>query len=121
MNTKTFLTAACVSAALVGTGATVALASTEDGGNRAEVQAFMSAGTGLTDAIKSAEASTGAKAMDASFEMRQDGTAGYEVELVKPDGSQLIAMVDAKDGSILTRAQGADDIDTHEDGEVDDD
>lgn len=122
MNTKskTILTAALVAVGLSGAGLTAAQASSgNEAGNAAEIQAFMTAQS-LTDAVKAAEAQTGGKAMDASFETLKDGSAAYEVELVKADGSQIEALVKA-DGSVTAKAMAADDMDDHEDGEADDD
>lgn len=122
MNTKskTILTAALVAVGLTGAGLTAAQASSgNEANNAAEIQAFMSAPS-LTDAVKAAEANTGGKAMDASFETLKDGSAAYEVELVKADGSQIEALVKA-DGSVTATAMAANDMDDHEDGEADDD
>lgn len=122
MNTKskTILTAALVAVGLSGAGLTAAQASSgNEANNAAEIQAFMTAQS-LTDAVKAAEAQTGGKAMDASFETLKDGSAAYEVELVKADGSQIEALVKA-DGSVTAKAMAAEDMDDHEDGEADDD
>ncbi|WP_370272497.1 PepSY domain-containing protein [Pseudooceanicola nitratireducens] len=122
MNTKskTILTAALVAVGLSGAGLTAAQASSgNEANNAAEIQTFMSAPS-LMDAVKAAEAKTGGKAMDASFETLKDGSAAYQVELVKADGSQIEALVKA-DGSVTAKAMAADDMDDHEDGEADDD
>tara|TARA_R110000751_G_scaffold36747_1_gene89549 strand:+ start:7323 stop:7694 length:372 start_codon:yes stop_codon:yes gene_type:complete len=118
---KTILTAALVAVGLSGAGLTAAQASSgNETDNAAEVQTFMSAKTGLMDAVKAAEAKTGGKAMDASFETLKDGSAAYQVELVKADGSQIEALVKA-DGSVTAKAMPANDMEDHEDGEADDD
>lgn len=122
MNTKskTILTAALVALGLSGAGLTAAKASSGNEANNAtEIQIFMTAPS-LMDAVKAAEAQTGGKAMDASFETLKDGSPAYLVELVKADGNQIEALVKA-DGSVTAKAMSAEDTDDHEDGEADDD
>jgi uncharacterized membrane protein YkoI len=120
---KTFPTygkIALLAAALATGGAAVASAgqrSEEGKENQAEVQTFLGAPQTLTEAVAKAERETGGRAMDASFEVAKDKTAVYEVELIKPDGSQVTAMVD-QSGAVKLRAT---DEDHDDDGEHEDD
>ncbi len=72
----------------------------------------------LTEAISAAEAQTGGKAVEADWE---DGQAGMvEVELMKPDGTTVTAMVNSADGSVQLMAN--DDTEDEDQGvETDDD
>jgi uncharacterized membrane protein YkoI len=87
-----------VSAGILGATMLAAGAQTA-GGEKAEAQTFLSAPQSLTQAIAAAEAKTGAKAKDASFEST-GATADYEIELIKSDGTPAYAKVNAKDGTV---------------------
>ncbi|WP_281969050.1 PepSY domain-containing protein [Roseovarius nanhaiticus] len=94
-----------LSAAIVTGGVAAAHAGENGEGaeNKQEVQSFLSSPQTLADAIAAAEAKTGARAMDASFEQAKDGSAAYDVELVKADGTQMDVLVDAS-GTVTMQA-----------------
>ncbi len=109
---KTFGASALLALGLLGGAATIAAADQHSSSNdAAEAQAFLAAPGTIGDAIKAAEANTGGKAMSASFE--SDGTTAgmYEVEIVKPDGTMMTAIVNPADGSVTAKPASATDDD----------
>ncbi|WP_171054648.1 PepSY domain-containing protein [Roseovarius arcticus] len=108
-----------LSAALVTGGVALANAEQKSGEgkeNQMEVQTFLASPQSLGQAITAAEGETGGKAMDASFDLAKDNSGVYEVELVKPDGTQVEVIVDAK-GAVTVQAM----VDDHDEGDNDND
>lgn len=108
------LAAAILVAGSVG-GFAIAEAGSQDN-DKAEHAAFLSSGVSLSDAVSLAETESGAKAISAEFD-DEDGTFGYEIELLSADGTELEAKIDANSGTVLSIATDEQD----EDGEGADD
>ncbi len=117
-------TALAIALGLGAVGATSAMADT-NGGDKAEVQAFMAAPMSIADAITAAESGTGGKAMSAEFDNEDIATGMYHVEVAMADGTTKEIGVNPADGSVTalvdddSGAKG--DGDGDGDGETDDD
>ncbi|AWZ01349.1 hypothetical protein RHODOSMS8_01814 [Rhodobiaceae bacterium] len=111
-------------AALIGLGAGgAAIAHSNEGSSNdvAESRAFLSSSGSLSNAVAAAENETGARAMSADFG-EEDGVFVYEIELLKPDGTELEAKVNAQNYSVLkveTEESDAADNDSDEDEDED--
>ena len=98
----TLLTAGAVSATALAGGAAFAK---NDGGDQAEVQAFLSASQDITAAIGAAEAAGGGTAVAAEFGQSK-GTAFYEVDTIAK-GKQVSVEIDASTGKVIqTKDEG---------------
>lgn len=131
MTTKTTTRALIVATLLAGgIGMGVAQAASgsapSDAQDTTEMQAALSAKVSLTDAVNAAQAKVdGGKAMEVVFSA-ENGTPGYEVTLVAPDGNEHNLFVNAATGKAQVATAAAENehddhngLDDREEGEWD--
>ena len=131
MNTKTATRTLIVAGLLAGgIGMGVAQAASgsapTDARDKAEMQAALSARVSLAEAVKAAQAQIdGGKATEAVFS-DENGTPGFEVTLVAPDGNEHNLFVDAATGNARPATAAAENehgddngLDDREEGERD--
>ncbi len=108
LNNRKPLRIVVLATALATGGVFAVSAQTTPADQQQEAQQFLSAPKSLSDAVVAAEASTGGKAMSATYETA-NGATSYVVELVAADGTESAVSVDATSGAVIAMAADTED------------